>query len=144
MECKHMPQLTPHTTYEIDFDCVNSPEHEQGSIVGHWTGEIDGWGKYTIKPLDDKQPPLYLFAQEIIDAVPYGTRCQRGLEAHYAVCSVRAALSYLAKARAELADAHRLLGQRACTVSLDKVRHTIKSTEGALRHAERLSSERNQ
>jgi hypothetical protein len=39
---------------------------ESGIITGYWTGAIDTWGKYTIRPVDGGDP-LYLFADEIID-----------------------------------------------------------------------------
>lgn len=38
---------------------------EEDVIEGFWTGEIDTWGKRTIRRVDG-QPPLYLFADEIV------------------------------------------------------------------------------
>lgn len=53
---------------------------EEGTVLGYWTGEIDTWGKYTIRVIVDPivasefgleeastSPFLYLFADEIVD-----------------------------------------------------------------------------
>lgn len=37
---------------------------ERGTVYGFWTGEIDTWGKRTIRPVTGG-PPLYLFPDEI-------------------------------------------------------------------------------
>ena len=39
---------------------------EEGIIEGFWTGEIDSWGKRTIRRVDGR-PTLYLFDDEILE-----------------------------------------------------------------------------
>jgi hypothetical protein len=52
--------------YEIEFACSTpGPEVEEGGLMGYWTGEIDGWGKLTVKPINHGRP-VYLFPGEIV------------------------------------------------------------------------------
>ena len=38
---------------------------ERGTVRAYWTGEVDTWGKYTIKVLSGRRRTIYLFADEI-------------------------------------------------------------------------------
>ena len=50
--------------YEIEFTCSTpGPEVEEGVFQGFWTGEIDTWGKLTVKPINQDRP-VYLFPGE--------------------------------------------------------------------------------
>ena len=52
--------------YEIEFACSTpGSEVEEGVFRGYWTGEIDGWGKLTIKPINQERP-VYLFPGEFV------------------------------------------------------------------------------
>ena len=42
---------------------------EEDTIEAFWTGEIDTWGKLTIRPVDGGSP-LYLFPDEIMGVGP--------------------------------------------------------------------------
>jgi hypothetical protein len=58
---------------EISYSCrtVGAAEDaETGIIVGRWTGEVDTWGKFTIK-VEDRDEHLYLFDDELVDVEPY-------------------------------------------------------------------------
>lgn len=64
-----MPALTANHVYSIRYVCrVLDPrdDRERGTVYGFWTGEIDTWGKRTIRPVNGG-PPLYLFPDEIRD-----------------------------------------------------------------------------
>ena len=51
---------------EIAYECRDIGYGvESGVIPAFWTGEIDTWGKHTIRPIDGS-PTLYLFRDEII------------------------------------------------------------------------------
>ena len=39
---------------------------EEDTIEGFWTGEVDTWGKYTIRSIHGR-PGIYLFRDEIVD-----------------------------------------------------------------------------
>ena len=39
---------------------------EEGSLEGFWTGEVDTWGKLTIRDVSGG-PTLYLFPDEIME-----------------------------------------------------------------------------
>ena len=45
-------------------------DDDSQTILGTWTGEIDTWGKYTIRPLDRRAPVYYLFADEVTEVHP--------------------------------------------------------------------------
>lgn len=54
----------------IDFECTTpGPEVETGNLEGYWTGEVDTWGKFTIKDVNGG-PTLYLFPREIVGVEP--------------------------------------------------------------------------
>lgn len=69
-----MPNLVGFITYdsharsvqawdgECDIDCCDLACSQDA----YWTGEIDTWGKLTIKPVDGTAPH-YLFPDEIVD-----------------------------------------------------------------------------
>lgn len=38
---------------------------DQGTLLGYWTGDIDSWGKYSIRRVSSRQT-FYLFQDEII------------------------------------------------------------------------------
>lgn len=61
--------LMPNVVCEISYRCrridLEEPR-EEGTIEGFWTGEVDTWGKHTIRPVDGGAP-LYLFKDEIVD-----------------------------------------------------------------------------
>jgi len=58
--------LVPYQVRTISYECRDIGYGVESDIIeAYWTGEIDVWGKYTIKPVDG-QAPLYLFADEIL------------------------------------------------------------------------------
>ena len=63
-------KLKPNQVCVISYRCRDIGYGvEEDVIDGFWTGEIDTWGKYTIRPLDG--PTLYLFADEFVSVEPY-------------------------------------------------------------------------
>lgn len=58
--------LEPGRVVTLSYDCTPRGCDDSGVIDGYWTGEIDGWGKYTIIVLDSPDP-IYLFDDEIVD-----------------------------------------------------------------------------
>lgn len=53
---------------EVQYECRDIGYGvESGIIEAFWTGEIDTWGKLTIRPVDGGAT-LYLFPDEIISA----------------------------------------------------------------------------
>jgi len=38
---------------------------ERGTVRAYWTGEVDTWGKHTIKVVGGRRRTVYLFADEI-------------------------------------------------------------------------------
>lgn len=60
--------LKPNLVRDIAYRCRDIGYGvEEGVITAFWTGAIDHWGKYTIRPVDGR-PILYLFADEILSA----------------------------------------------------------------------------
>ena len=58
--------LESSVVYEICFACSTpGPEVEEWGFRGYWTGEIDTWGKLTIKPISHGRP-VYLFPREFV------------------------------------------------------------------------------
>jgi hypothetical protein len=53
-------------TVEVSYKCRdNGTGVEEGVVCGHWTGEVDTWGKRTFQPWDGS-PAMYFFDDEII------------------------------------------------------------------------------
>jgi hypothetical protein len=60
-------KLRRNVVCEIAYQCRNIGYGiEADTIEGFWSGELDGWGKYTIRRTDGR-PNVYLFADEILD-----------------------------------------------------------------------------
>lgn len=60
---------------EIAYRCELYKDVETGTILGFWTGEIDTWGKLTIRVIDvletnsydeTTRGTIYLFPREIV------------------------------------------------------------------------------
>lgn len=61
--------LTAKTVYQLSYATRDlGYGTEENTIDAYWTGEIDTWGKMTIKPVDGS-PTLYLFPDEIQEAL---------------------------------------------------------------------------
>lgn len=68
------PNLVGYFTYDCHVrlrhspseDCYDSECSLTDSLDAYWTGEIDTWGKLTIKSVDGTDT-LYLFPDEIVD-----------------------------------------------------------------------------
>ena len=59
-------QLTPNMVCAITFETRDiGYGREYGTVEGFWTGEIDTWGKHTIRQINGR-PALYLFTDEIV------------------------------------------------------------------------------
>lgn len=56
-------RLQPYRVRLVSFMTRDLADH--GELEGFWTGEIDTWGKYTIRPCDGG-PAHYLFFDEIV------------------------------------------------------------------------------
>lgn len=56
-----MPQ-----TVMIDFECrdIGYGVESEACVTGHWTGEVDTWGKRTFAADDGRT--LYLFPDEVL------------------------------------------------------------------------------
>ena len=60
-------QLQPHLVCTITYRCRDIGYGvEEGIIEAFWTGEVDCWGKRTIRPVDGG-PALYLFEDEVVE-----------------------------------------------------------------------------
>jgi len=68
-----MRKLKQGRVYDIHYRIDTlAPEAIDDMITGYWTGEVDVWGKMTIKPVVCNSPEhvLYLFPDEILGATP--------------------------------------------------------------------------
>ncbi len=55
-------------TVALIYECRSNgydDDVESGIMDGRFTGEVDTWGKYTFQPMQESQPALYLFLDEI-------------------------------------------------------------------------------
>ncbi len=61
-----MNKLKRNTVYIVTYRCRDLGYGvERGTDKVYWTGEIDAWGKLTIKVLSGRGRTMYLFADEI-------------------------------------------------------------------------------
>jgi len=69
--------MEPGVVYVIDYRCRDLGYGvEGGTIEAFWTGAIDTWGKFTLRPITG-EAPLYLFRDEILGARPVSRRKRR-------------------------------------------------------------------
>lgn len=60
-------RLVRDMVYTIGYNCApRGLPDEYGTIVGYWNGEVDTWGKLTIRAVQSNHTH-YLFADEIVD-----------------------------------------------------------------------------
>jgi hypothetical protein len=66
-------------TVEVLYRCRdNGHGVEEGMVRGHWTGEVDTWGKRTFQP-SDGSPAMYFFDDEILSETADLMRADSGL-----------------------------------------------------------------
>lgn len=72
---KRIRRIVPNIVSEISYRCDLYKDTEEGTVVAYWTGEIDTWGKLTLRVVevlaggdyfDELPATMYLFPREIL------------------------------------------------------------------------------